>query len=101
MVLGILGAIAGATAIPMSAVALPNSASATSTSAIGVSQGANNGGRAQGEKGKGGVDKDDPRLVKFTLKTHCDEDSPEVREVHKRVVVLRKGKVCFGLRYMI
>lgn len=100
MVLGILGAIAGATAIPMSAVALPNSASATSTSAIGVSQGANNGGKARGE-GNGGVDKDDPRLVKFTLKTHCDEDSPEVREVHKRVVVLRKGKVCFGPRYMI
>lgn len=85
MVLGILGAIAGATAIPMSSVALPNAATATSTSTVGVSQGAgaSNGGQKRGGK----ADPNDPRLAKFTLRTHCDEDSPDVRQVHKNIIL--------------
>jgi hypothetical protein len=94
MVLGIIGAIAGATAMPMGAAALPNAATSTATSAVGVSQGSMN---SNGNNGKQGSqpDPNDPRLAKFTLKTHCDSESPSKKEVHKKQVVLRKGKVGF------
>lgn len=98
MVLGIIGAIAGAASLPMGATALPNAASATSTSAVGVSQGAS--GSNQGAKNGGGeADPNDPRLKKFGLRIHCDDESPRAKEVKRKRVVLRKGKVCFVLTY--
>jgi len=92
MVLGIIGAIAGATAIPMGAVALPNAATATSTSTVGVSQGSM--GKQQASQGsQDGADPNDLRLAKFTLKTHCDQESSLRGQVIRRQVVLRKGKL--------
>jgi len=93
MVLGILGAIAGATAIPMSAAALPNAATSTATSAVGVSQGGMNSNSNNGQRGQQ-PDPNDPRLAKFTLRAHCDEEESSFKkEVHRKQVVLRKGKV--------
>jgi len=93
MVLGILGAIAGATAIPMSAAALPNAATSTATSAVGVSQGSMNSNSDNGQRSQQ-PDPNDPRLAKFTLRAHCDEEeSTFKKEVHRKQVVLRKGKL--------
>lgn len=99
MVLGIIGAVAGAVAIPMGAVALPNAATATATSTVGISQGSTRGGQQQGGSGGGGQAADpnpnDPRLAKFTVKTNCEQGSSHKNQLHRRQVVLRKGKVSF------
>jgi hypothetical protein len=112
MVLGIIGAVAGAVAIPMGAVALPNAATATATSTVGVSQGSmqgnqkgGGGGSGGGGGGGGGPDPNDPRLVKFTLKTHCEQGSAKKKNIlDRRQVVLRQGKVLpdtlFEVSYM-
>ena len=92
MVFGIIGIAAAGVAIPLSA-------SSTSTSVIGIAQGSNahQSGGAQRQEEVSDVDKNDPRLAKFTIRTQCNSTAPGRRAVHKKQIVLRDGKVRISL----
>jgi hypothetical protein len=92
MILGIIGAVTGAVSTPVSVASAPNSAVSTATSVVGVSQGT--AGQQGGSGAASGPDPaDDPRLAKFTLVVHCDENSLDGDEIHGMQVVLRDNKV--------
>lgn len=96
--LGIIGAVTGAVAAPLSMVALPSSATSVAISNVGVtqtvaSQKDGNGGSAGQSGGSKEPDPDDPRLAKFTLQTSCKDKSSARDQVNNKRVVLRAGKV--------
>jgi hypothetical protein len=99
--LGIIGAVTGAVAAPMSMVALPSGATSVAISNVGVTQTVTSQNNSKGGGGGTGnqagasqePDPNDPRLAKFTLKTSCTDDSPAKDLVNNKQVVLRNGKV--------
>lgn len=89
MVLGVIGVAAAAVAIPLAATS-------SSTSVIGIAQGTNasqQSGNSTKNEEPSEEDMNDPRLKKFTVRTHCDEEHPLREVVDEKQVVLRDGKV--------
>lgn len=101
MFLGVIGAIAGATAIPMSGVSVAIGASSTAISAASMSQNANQTQQSREQEKQttsaagGEPEKIEPTLEKFNLVAECVSESSKKDQVHNKIVVLKDEKVYY------